>query len=126
MPTVMLVDDTDVARETLARLLRREGYATLTASDGVEALRVLEEQPAPDLILLDVMMPRLDGLALLERLHEHPQWKALPVIMLTGVADTHAVHRAEQLGAKDYLVKAAFSVREMMDHVKWYTRYTPS
>jgi CheY-like chemotaxis protein len=127
MPTVMVVDDADLTRDTLSRLLRREGYSTLQAATGKEALHVLEEQPQPpDLVLLDVNMPDLDGLQLLEMLHDNPHWRALPVIMLTAQADTHTIRRAEQLGAKEFLVKAAFSLHEMLDHVRHYTRYTPS
>ena len=113
MPTVMVVDDVDVMRDVLARLLKREGYRTLTAGSGHEAMDVLEHSrdpghAPPDLILLDVKMPDIDGLDLLERLHGDPQWRDTPVIMLTAVSDTKAINRAEQLGAKAYLVKAAF------------------
>src|SRR3954468_9128555 len=109
MPTVMVVDDVDVMRDVLARLLKREGYHTLTAGRGHEALDVLEHtcepgQEPPDLILLDVKMPDIDGLELLERLHSDPRWRHTPVVMLSAISDTHSVHRAEQLGAKAYLV----------------------
>jgi CheY-like chemotaxis protein len=114
----------------LARLLKRAGYHTLTAGSGTEAIDALEHsrdpgREPPDLILLDIKMPDFDGLDLLERLHGDPRWKNTPVIMLTAVSDTHAIHRAEQLGAKAFLVKAAFSVGEMMSHVKKYTQYLP-
>ena len=126
MPTVMVVEDMSVMRDTIARLLKREGYSTLTAANGYEALDQLEfGGAAPDVILLDVMMPDLDGLELLERLHTDPRWKALPVIMLSAVSDTHTIHRAEQLGAKAYLVKATFSVTEMMSEVRKCTQYIP-
>jgi CheY-like chemotaxis protein len=125
MPTVMIVDDESISRETLARLLRRAGYGTVTATNGSEALVKIAQEP-PDMILLDVNMPGMDGLELLEMLHRHPQWKALPVVMLTAMSDTHTVHRAEQLGAKQYLVKAAFSIQEMMGHVKHYTSHPMS
>jgi CheY-like chemotaxis protein len=125
MPTVMVVDDASLTRETLTRVLRREGYATTSAATGREALHLIEEQQ-PDLVLLDVMMPDVDGLELLEKLQNNPQWRALPVIMLTAASDTHTIRRAEQLGAKEYLVKAAFSLQEMLEHVKRYTTYMPS
>ena len=125
MPTVMVVEDTDVTRDVLSRLLKRGGYQTVSAEDGRRALEHLQKSGPPDLILLDVMMPDLDGLELLERLHTHPQWKAVPVVMLTGLSDTHTIHRAEQLGAKEFMVKATFSVGEMMNVVKLYTQYVP-
>jgi len=124
MSTVMIVDDADLARATLGRLLQREGYHTVMATNGRDALSVLKTQHEPDLILLDLNMPDLDGLELLEILHAHPRWQSIPVIMLTAVSDTHTVHRAHQLGAKEYLVKAAFSVRDMLHHVKMYTGQT--
>jgi len=80
-----------------------------------------QECRTPDLILLDVLMPELDGLEMLEVLHADPRWKALPVVMLTAVSDINCIRRAEQLGAKAYLVKATFSVAEMLGHVREYT-----
>jgi CheY-like chemotaxis protein len=117
----MIVDDAEVARATLGRLLQREGYHTVLAENGRDALESLQNQREPDLIVLDLNMPDLDGLELLEILHQHPRWQSIPVIMLSAVSDTHSVHRAQQLGAKEYMVKAAFSVREMLQHVKAYT-----
>src|SRR4051794_405865 len=83
MPTVMVVDDVDVMRDVLARLLKREGYRTLTAGSGHEALDVLEHtqdpgREPPDLILLGVKMPDIDGLDLLERLHSDSRWRDTP------------------------------------------------
>ena len=124
MSTVMIVDDAELARATLGKLLQREGYQTVLASNGREALDRLDTQREPDLIVMDLNMPELDGLELLEILHAHPKWQLIPVIMLTAVSDTHTVHRAHQLGAKEYLVKAAFSVRDMLKHVKMYTGQT--
>ena len=126
MPTVMVIDDADLTRDTLARVLRREGYATTQAASGKEALDMLEHQAAPDLVLLDINLPDLDGLELLEMIHDNPQWRGLPVIMLTAQADTVTIRRAEQLGAREFLVKAAFSLQEMLRHVRHYTHYTPS
>ena len=119
MSTVLVVDDEAGARRTLMRLLAKEGYDTVGAGDGREALKSLEAG-TPDVILLDLMMPQMDGLELLEALQAHPQWKALPVVVLTALSDTHTINRARQLGAKEYLVKATFSFAEMIDHVHRY------
>jgi len=126
MPTVMVIEDMSVMRDTIARLLKREGYSTLTAESGLQALEQLEYGGAsPDAILLDIMMPDLDGLELLERLHTDSRWKGVPVIMLSAISDTHTIHRAEQLGAKAYLIKATFSVTEMMSEIRKCTQYIP-
>lgn len=116
----MLVDDSESDRTTLAKVLRRKGYEVITASGGREALEVLKTS-APNLIVLDVAMPDIDGLQLLSMLHENPTWRSLPVIMLTGVSDTLTIQRAEQLGAREYLVKAAFSVAQLLDIVETYS-----
>ena len=117
MSTVLVVDDEPGTRRSLVRLLAGEGFETAEAGDGVEAMKALEVK-TPDVILLDLMMPGMDGLEVLEALQRHPQWKALPVVVLTGLSDTQTVNRAHQLGAKAYLVKAAFSVADVLDQVK--------
>ena len=119
MSTVLVVDDETGPRQALMRLLAKEGYETVAAGDGNEALRALEAR-TPDVVLLDLMMPGMDGMELLEALQRHPLWKGLPVVVLTALSDTHTVNRAQQLGAKAYLVKATFSVAEMLDHVRRY------
>jgi CheY-like chemotaxis protein len=123
MSTILVVDDEASARNALARLLRKEGYEVETANNGREALEALEAAGAqrPDLVLLDLMMPEIDGLELLEILHADPHFKALPVVVLTAISDIHTVHRAEQLGAREYLVKASFSLADMLGHVRRYT-----
>ena len=119
MSRVLVVDDEEGARRALVRLLSKEGYDTLAAGDGREALQTLETT-RPDVILLDIAMPVMDGLELLEHLQRHPQLTALPVVVLTALSDTHTVNRAQQLGAKALLVKATFSVADMLDQVKRY------
>src|SRR5688500_2482719 len=125
MSTVLVVDDEAGARRALMRVLEGQGYETIGACDGKEAMQTLESRTqecrTPDLVLLDVLMPELDGLEMLELLHADPRWKALPVVMLTAVSDINCIRRAEQLGAKAYLVKATVSVAEMLGHVREYT-----
>lgn len=125
MPTVLVVEDTDLVRKTLVRLLSREGFETLSAANGANALEMLATLH-PDLILLDVNMPDMDGLQLLEVLQSNPAWQAVPVVMLTGRSDTHTIRRAMQLGAKEFLIKATFSVAEMLESVHKYTDAKPS
>ena len=121
MPLVMIVDDSQAHRAALLRLLECEGYQTVPAEDGRDALAQLH-QLHPDLIVTDLNMPGIDGLELLEALQQNPDHRNIPVIMLTAQSDTHCVRRAEQLGAKEYLVKATFSIGQMMDQVRKYTR----
>ena len=120
MPTILVVDDEPSARNAILRLLKHEGYEVTGAENGRAALDALGVT-RPDLILLDLMMPEIDGLEMLEILQKHPQWKALPVVVLTAMSDTHTIRRAEQLGARAFLVKATFSLADMLGHVRKYT-----
>jgi CheY-like chemotaxis protein len=117
MPTVMVVDDTAVIRETVAKLLKREGFDTICASNGKEALAVLNAS-APDVILLDIMMPEMDGLECLALLRKEPRWQALPVIIMTAMNDEEHQMKAERLGASDYLIKARYSMNQILERVR--------
>ena len=117
MAVVMVVDDTQTARDVLAILLRREGFETRTAASAAEALEALAEAPT-DLMLLDVTMPEMDGLSLLELLHNHPRWATLPVIMFSALDGQAVVERAERLGAKAFCVKGRDSFTDVLAQVR--------
>lgn len=120
MVKVLVIDDTDSARLTMARLLRREGFEAACAADGREAL-VKIDRDQPDLLLLDISMPEMDGLELLERLRRQPEHRDLPVLMMTAITDEETIRRAMELGAKEYLVKARFSWDDVADRVRRHT-----
>jgi class 3 adenylate cyclase/CheY-like chemotaxis protein len=101
---ILVVDDNEDNRDMLARRLRRQGYDVRTATGGRAALTALAEAPA-DLILLDVMMPDLDGYAVLERLKADPALRDIPVLMISALDELDSVVRCIQLGAEDYLGK---------------------
>jgi adenylate cyclase len=101
---ILVVDDGEDNRNMLARRLRRQGYEVQTAAGGRAALAALAESPV-DLVLLDVMMPDLDGYAVLERLKADPTRRDIPVLMISALDDLDSVVRCIQLGAEDYLGK---------------------
>ncbi len=101
---VLVVDDEAGNRDLLSRRLQRDGYAVLTAAGGREALAVAAREPV-DVVLLDVMMPDLDGLAVLERLKADAVTRDVPVIMISALDDLSAIARCIQAGALDYLPK---------------------
>src|SRR4051794_24425530 len=102
-PLIFIVDDEPTMLRYLRTLLEVEGYRVETATNGAEALQRLQQAPTPDLLLLDVLMPVLDGLQTLEQVRNlHPQLK---VVMLSCVSDTRKVVQAIRLGAQDYLTK---------------------
>ena len=101
---ILVVDDNDENREMLGRRLAREGYEVRRASGGAEALAALETAAA-DLVLLDVMMPDINGYEVLKRLKANPRLKGIPVLMISSLEDTESVARCIELGAEDYLPK---------------------
>jgi CheY-like chemotaxis protein len=119
--TVLVVDDTDSARDVTERILRFHGVKAVGARSGIEALTLIEGVD-PDLVLLDVSMPGMDGLTLLQRLRENPRWHEVPVVMMTAICDEASVGRAKELGACEYLVKADFTAPRMLEVVRQHAR----
>jgi adenylate cyclase len=101
---VLVVDDDKVNRMLLTRSLEREGHRVRCADNGVEALELLHEDPC-DVVLLDIVMPELDGVSVLQRVKSDPALHDVPVIMISGVDDTASVVRCIEIGADDYLPK---------------------
>jgi two-component system chemotaxis response regulator CheY len=101
---VLIVDDSETIRLEVARALGKAGFATVQACDGIDALDRIAESDF-SLVILDVNMPRLGGLDLLDRLQENPKTAQLPVIMLTTEAQRSMIERARKGGAKGWLIK---------------------
>ena len=115
-PTVLVVDDLPDARDLLARLLRIGGYKSVTAEDGSAALSAVESE-APDLVLLDVMMPEMDGVEVLRRLRDHPRWKDLPVVLFTAVTDGPLLAEAGRLGVQDFILKGGIAGSALLERI---------
>jgi two-component system sensor histidine kinase/response regulator len=103
-PTILVVDDSHEGNRVLCVLLGHEGFLVKSAYGGQEAIEMILDDP-PDLVLLDVMMPEIDGLEVLRRIRENPETMELPVIMVTALGDTQDVIEGLELGANDYLTK---------------------
>lgn len=101
---ILVVDDEPRVREMIEFRLRQYGFEVLQAADGREALAVASKEQ-PDLVLLDVMMPELDGFQVCSRLKQHEATEHIPVVMLTAKAEAKDVTRAFNSGAVDYVVK---------------------
>ncbi len=114
-PLVMVVDDSLTVRKITSRLLERSGYQVVTAKDGVDALEQLMEIE-PDMMLLDIEMPRMDGFELAKRLRQDSKTRALPIIMITSrTADKHRNYALE-LGVNEYLGKP-YQEDELLGHI---------
>ena len=102
--TVLLVDDEDQLRRVMKDLLEREGYTIAEAADGVEALDQADRH-APDVIVLDLNLPTLDGYSVLSQLRSRPATREVPIIVLTAKGDEDNEVRVFELGADDFLTK---------------------
>jgi CheY-like chemotaxis protein len=114
--SILLVEDTPIVREPLGRLLRAEGFDVTSAADGSEAMAALQNRPI-DLVLLDVMMPRMDGVAFLSALRSLHCFAELPVIALTGISDTSKLTRMRELGVKAIVHKVRFTFDALLDEI---------
>ena len=101
---VLVVDDNQVNRDLLARRVKRQGHVVSAAADGFQALEMMRSEPF-DLVLLDIMMPQMNGYQVLENLKADPALRHIPVIMISAVDDIESVVRCIELGAEDYLPK---------------------
>ncbi|MBF2079117.1 MAG: response regulator [Synechococcales cyanobacterium T60_A2020_003] len=101
---ILVVDDNEMNRDLLSRRLQRQGHKVFMAIDGQDALASVQTQPF-DLILLDIMMPGMNGYDVLERLKTDPAYRHIPVIMISALDDIESIVRCIELGAEDYLFK---------------------
>jgi len=125
MSKILIVDDAPASREALARWLDREGFETATARNGAEGLVQLKGFK-PNLILLDHMMPEVDGLTFLAGIRRFPKWKAMPVIMMTGLKDKAHHMKAQTLNVSEYLVKNEYAPRDLLEMIRKHLAPSPA
>jgi len=117
MKKILLIEDEAAIQKTLGESLRNKGYDVQSALDGEEGLR-LAKSGKPDLILLDLILPKLHGLDVLENIRKDKNIKETPVIILTNLENVGEVERALELGTTTYLVKANYSLEDVVAKVK--------
>lgn len=117
MKTLLVVDDQDVFRDPLCQALRTRGFRVLEASDGRAALAHTDRH-RPDLALIDLRMPGMDGIDLIRNLRGGPATAAMPVILLTAQARREDIAMGSSLGIRDFLLKASFSMNDLVDRIE--------
>ena len=113
---VLLAEDDRFLRKAAGAMLRRQGFMVLTAEDGEEALRVARAE-IPDLILLDLIMPKIQGFEVLKALKDDPNTSTIPVIILSNLGQESDSKVAREMGALDYWVKANLALEELVRRV---------
>lgn len=114
---VLLVEDEDMLSEMYKVKFEKEGFVFLRAVEGADGL-ALANKEKPDIILLDVIMPKMDGFAVLKKLKSDPNTKKIKVILLTNLGQDEDINKGKEMGADDYLVKANFTPTQVLDRVR--------
>lgn len=114
---VLIVEDDQFLRDLIVRKLEDEGFSTLQAIDGEEGLRLFREKK-PDIVLLDLILPGMDGFEVLKQAKEDKSISHIPVLILSNLGQRDDIERGLKLGAKDYLIKAHFTPGEIVEKVK--------
>jgi two-component system chemotaxis sensor kinase CheA len=117
-PKVLVVDDQFTVRELQRSILRASGYRVEVACDGREALDALNTKDAFDLVVTDLQMPEMDGLALLAAIRAHPDHSSLPVVIVTSRGSDEDRKRGAQAGADAYIVKDEFDQQALLQTVE--------
>lgn len=118
MAKILITEDDPLMSRMYQKIFTFEGYEVLMAGDGQECLAKVREGIPPTLILLDVMMPNMNGMETLERLKADPATKAIPVVMLTNLAGQQDAETALSKGAVKYIIKSEHDPKEVADIVK--------
>ena len=118
-PIVLLIEDDPFLSSVLRMKLEKESFKVIRAADGDEALNFLTEQGVkPDLILLDLILPKKNGFEVLETIRQDPLLEKLPVIIISNLGQPSDIERGKALGVIDYFIKARLSVEELVNKVK--------
>ncbi len=113
---ILIIEDEKIMLELLQKKLTKEGYEVLVARDGKEGLEKMRKKN-PNLILLDIIMPKMGGFEVMEEMNKDKKFKKIPVIVVSNSGQPVELDRAQKLGAKDWLIKTEFDPQEVLDKV---------
>ncbi len=112
MKKILIIEDESALQKTLGEILSQQGYEVLSALNGEVGLK-LAQSKKPDLILLDLILPKIHGFDVLKKIKDNPETREIPVIVLTNLESIEDIKKAMELGATTYLVKANYSLEEL-------------
>lgn len=114
---ILIVEDDEFLADIYKTKFELEGFKVTIATDGERGLKAIQNKK-PDLVLLDILLPKMDGFAILQTIKKDPETKKIPVILLTNLGQKEDVQKGLNLGAADYLIKAHFNPAETVEKVK--------
>lgn len=115
--TILLIEDDEMLHTMYTQKFTKEGYDVKSAYNGAEGV-ALSETEKPDIILCDIIMPKMDGFAALKKMKKNPVTANIPVILLTNLGQEEDIRKGKELGAADYFIKANHTPQEVVDKVK--------
>jgi DNA-binding response OmpR family regulator len=116
---ILIVEDDSYISDMYRIKLESEGFEVEVAADGQAGLDFVMANH-PDLVLLDIVMPKMDGFAVLQKIRKNPDFKDMPIVMLTNLGQKESVERGLLLGANGYIIKAHFTPSEVVDKIKGF------
>lgn len=122
MAKIVFIEDEPALQKTLGSFLREGGHTVVSALEGEGGLKLIQTEN-PELVLLDLILPRLSGLEVLEAMRKDPHTQSIPVIVLTNVESSDSVEKAMSLGAMAYLVKTNYSLSEVGEKIESVLRH---
>lgn len=118
--SVLIIEDDFYVTRAYSLKLEKEGIKALSAADGEAAIDFLKKNPFPDLIVLDLMLPKKSGFEVLSEIRANDKWKNIPVIVLSNIGAQEDVQKTKELGIVEYLVKADIGIDEVVEKIKKY------
>lgn len=117
MTKILLVEDDEMLHGMYVQKFKNQGFEVVSSYNGADGIKLAETEK-PDIILLDIIMPKMDGFVALKKLKSNDVTKDIPVILLTNLGQEEDVKKGQELGAKDYFIKANHTPQEVVDKVK--------
>jgi len=114
---VLIIEDEEIIQDLLQRRLSKEGYQVFSARDGEQGLRAMRSRQ-PDLILLDIVMPKKGGLEVMEEMQKDEMLRTIPIVIISNSGQPAELEKAKELGARDWLIKTEFDPKEVVAKVK--------
>lgn len=126
LPKILIVEDDSFLMNVYEKKFAQSGFAIVKAADGEETIALLSAGSLPDIILLDIIMPKKNGFDVLHALHEHAEWKNIPVVIISNLGQESDQARGKELGAVEYLVKSDTSLEQIVERVTQLTHHSRS
>jgi DNA-binding response OmpR family regulator len=115
---IMIIEDDRFLSSLMKARFEKDGFTTIQAFDGAEAMQLLKQSPVPNLIILDLIMPKVTGFEVLQSISITPVLDKVPVVILSNLAQDSDIQKARQLGAKEYFVKVKVSIDDLVTRAK--------